>query len=186
MGWMITGVLMGIGGTLAMDLWALLLRQVAGLPLPNWGNVGRWSVQVTKGQVFNDDIGAISPVAGETGIGWAVHYGVGIFYGVLFLVIVGPGWPDRCGISAALGVLDPDHCRWLVSAATGHGTWLGSKQDRRPVARTSHGPCRTHRFCAGHVGRGFGGRRDGLRRGCTEAAPKNTRPDYTPLTSQIS
>lgn len=92
MGWMITGVLMGIGGTLAMDLWALLLRQVAGLPLPNWGNVGRWSVQVTQGQVFNDDIGAISPVAGETGIGWAVHYGVGIFYGVLFLVIVGPGW----------------------------------------------------------------------------------------------
>ncbi len=92
MGWVITGILMGIGGTLAMDVWALLLKQVFGQPLPNWGNVGRWSAQVPKGRVFHDDIGAVAPVTGETGIGWAVHYGVGILYGVLFLAIFGPGW----------------------------------------------------------------------------------------------
>ncbi|WP_439123300.1 DUF2938 domain-containing protein [Marivita sp.] len=92
MDWLTTGVLMGIGGTLAMDIWALLLRQLVGMPLPNWGNVGRWSVQATKGQVFNDDISAVAPVTGETSIGWAVHYGVGIIYGVLFLVIFGPDW----------------------------------------------------------------------------------------------
>ena len=92
MGWVIVGVLMGIGGTLAMDVWAVILRQFFGQPMPNWGNVGRWATEVPKGRVFHDDIGSVSPVAGETGIGWAVHYGVGILYGVLFLMIAGPAW----------------------------------------------------------------------------------------------
>jgi len=94
MDWLTIGVLMGLGGTLAMDLWALLLRAFAGMPLPNWGNVGRWSAQVSRGRVFHESITAVAPVAGETGIGWAVHYGVGIVYGVLFLAIVGPDWLD--------------------------------------------------------------------------------------------
>ncbi|MGJ8602758.1 MAG: DUF2938 domain-containing protein [Marivita sp.] len=92
MGWLITGALMGIGGTVAMDIWAQVMRRITGQPLPNWGNVGRWAAQVPKGKVFHDDIGTVAHVESETAIGWAVHYGVGIIYGILFLVIAGPGW----------------------------------------------------------------------------------------------
>lgn len=86
------GVLMGIGGTLAMDVWAMALNRAVGLPLPNWGNVGRWAAHVPRGTVFHDSIADATPVARETGIGWAVHYGVGIVYGVVFLLFAGQGW----------------------------------------------------------------------------------------------
>lgn len=86
------GVLMGIGGTLAMDVWAVVLNRVAGLPTPNWGNVGRWAAHVPRGTVFHGSIARSAPVSGEVGIGWAFHYAVGIVYGVAFVIIAGPDW----------------------------------------------------------------------------------------------
>ncbi|EPX86939.1 DUF2938 domain-containing protein [Salipiger mucosus] len=91
-GWIWAGLAMGIGGTVAMDLWALALNRLAGQGMPNWANVGRWVVEVMRGRVFHDDIGAVSPVQGELALGWAFHYAVGAIYGALFLAIVGPGW----------------------------------------------------------------------------------------------
>lgn len=137
MHWLVTGVLMGAGGTLAMDLWALLLRQVAGMPLPNWGNVGRWSVQVTRGQVFHDDIGAVSHVDGESGIGWAVHYGVGILYGVLFLAIAGPSWLIDAAFLPlwVFSILTIAAGWFLLQPGMGLG-WAASKTDAPWRART--------------------------------------------------
>ncbi|MDH5798954.1 MAG: DUF2938 domain-containing protein [Paracoccaceae bacterium] len=88
----IAGVLMGVGGTVAMDIWALALNRIFGLPMPNWANVGRWSAGVLKGRVFNDDINAVPSVPGELALGWVVHYGVGIVYGVMLALIMGAGW----------------------------------------------------------------------------------------------
>lgn len=86
------GVLMGLGGTLAMDVWAIALNRAVGQPLPNWGNVGRWAAHVPRGTVFHDSISDAAPIPGETGIGWAVHYGVGVVYGVLFILLAGASW----------------------------------------------------------------------------------------------
>lgn len=83
---------MGLGGTLAMDVWALLLNRVAGQPLPNWANPGRWFGHVFRGQVFHDDIVTATPVAGEVSLGWFLHYGVGVIYGVLWALIAGASW----------------------------------------------------------------------------------------------
>lgn len=137
MGWLITGILMGIGGTLAMDIWALLLRRFAGMPLPNWGNVGRWSVQVTKGRVFHDNIGAVAPVAGETGIGWAVHYGVGILYGVIFLMIAGAEWLNGTAFFPlwVFSILTIAAGWFLLQPGMGLG-WAASKTDNPWRART--------------------------------------------------
>ncbi|WP_417206117.1 DUF2938 family protein [Antarctobacter sp.] len=92
MGVIWAGVLIGIGGTVAMDLWALLLNRLAGQGLPNWGNVGRWVGWLFRGRVFHDDIGAAAPVRGEVALGWAFHYFVGVVYGVVFALIVGRTW----------------------------------------------------------------------------------------------
>lgn len=86
------GILMGLGGTVAMDIWAELLARGFGQPRPNWGNVGRWSAHVSRGRVFHDDFGALAPVPGEFGIGWAVHYGVGALYGVIWALLAGSAW----------------------------------------------------------------------------------------------
>ncbi|MGB9142254.1 MAG: DUF2938 family protein, partial [Aestuariivirga sp.] len=51
-------LVIGIGGTAAMDVWALLLNAVFRLPLPNWGLVGRWFAHLAKGTFFHRDIAA--------------------------------------------------------------------------------------------------------------------------------
>ena len=88
-----TGVVMGVLGTLAMDVWAWVLG-LMGQPKPNWAMPGRWLGHVFRGTLFHDDIGAAEPVAGELGLGWALHYGVGVLYGVVFVLLAGPGWVE--------------------------------------------------------------------------------------------
>jgi len=87
-----TGVLMGVLGTAAMDLWGLALFRFAGLPLSNWAMPGRWAAHVLRGRVFHDAIAKAEPVPGELQIGWAFHYAVGIVYGVALAAIMGPAW----------------------------------------------------------------------------------------------
>ncbi|MCG6885558.1 MAG: DUF2938 domain-containing protein [Silicimonas sp.] len=86
-----TGIVMGVLGTLAMDLWALFLGAL-GQPKPNWAMPGRWLGHVMRGRVFHDDIGAAEPVERELALGWALHYGVGVIYGVVFVVLAGRDW----------------------------------------------------------------------------------------------
>lgn len=87
-----TGVLMGVCGTLAMDIWAEVLHRVAGQPRPNWAMPGRWLGRLPQGRVFHDSIAAVPPVSGELGLGWALHYGVGAIYGMIFALIAGVDW----------------------------------------------------------------------------------------------
>ena len=86
------GVLMGIGGTAAMDLWAWLLSKVAGQPFPNWAMPGRWLAHVGQGRLWHHDIAEAKEISGELALGWAFHYGVGILYGVIFVLLAGAEW----------------------------------------------------------------------------------------------
>lgn len=86
------GVLMGLAGTAAMDVWAMMLHRAAGLPKPNWAMPGRWFGHLFRGRVFHQDIKASAEVTDELRLGWAFHYGVGILYGVVFAVFAGAVW----------------------------------------------------------------------------------------------
>lgn len=86
------GFFMGLGGTIAMDIWAEVLARGFGQNRPNWANVGRWSSNALRGRVFHDDIGTVAPVSGELGLGWVVHYAVGIAYGVIWALLAGTAW----------------------------------------------------------------------------------------------
>ena len=78
-----TGLVMGVLGTLAMDLWALFLT-LFGQARPDWAMPGRWLGHVARGRVFHEDIGAAEPVAGERALG--------VLYGVAFVLLAGRGW----------------------------------------------------------------------------------------------
>lgn len=86
------GVLLGIGATALMDLWAILLHRAIGQPRPNWAMVGRWFWNLRSGTVFHRDIALAPPHPRELAIGWAAHYAVGIAYGIAFALIAGPAW----------------------------------------------------------------------------------------------
>lgn len=84
------GILMGLGGTIAMDIWAWILNRAGIAPKPNWAMPGRWTANLPK--LFHDDIAHVAEVKGELAIGWALHYGVGIAYGVIWALIGGAPW----------------------------------------------------------------------------------------------
>ena len=111
---LLIGALMGIGGTAAMDVWAWGLSRFAGQAFPNWAMPGRWLAHAVRGRVWHDDIGASAVVEGELRLGWAFHYGVGLIYGVIFLLLAGAGW---LAVPAFLPL-------WLFSLATIAAGWF--------------------------------------------------------------
>lgn len=86
------GILIGLGATIVMDIWAFVLSMMPGQSRPNWGPVGRWFWHLRHGQVFHDDIAKSTPYAHEVALGWIGHYAVGILYGVIFAFYVGADW----------------------------------------------------------------------------------------------
>lgn len=88
----ISGILIGIGGTIAMDIWAVVLWKVFGQNAPNWAPVGRWFWHLGDGKVFHDSIANAEPYANEQALGWFSHYAVGIVYGIALALFMGPAW----------------------------------------------------------------------------------------------
>ncbi|WP_227320806.1 DUF2938 domain-containing protein [Acidisoma silvae] len=86
------GLLIGIGATILMDIWAFILAAFPGQSRPNWRPVGRWVGHLGNGRVFHDDIAAAAPFALENSMGWVFHYVVGALYGAILVALTGPGW----------------------------------------------------------------------------------------------
>lgn len=84
-------VLIGIGATMVMDLWTALLKAL-GYPTLNYALVGRWAGHLMRGQLAHASIGKAAPVRGELLLGWAIHYGVGIAFAALLMLLCGTGW----------------------------------------------------------------------------------------------
>lgn len=88
----LTAVIIGIGGTVVLDLWAALLSRFVGVPATNWAMVGRWVGHMPAGRFVHENIGQAAPVSGELAIGWIVHYVIGIAYGLLLVWLWGAEW----------------------------------------------------------------------------------------------
>ncbi|WP_230530213.1 DUF2938 domain-containing protein [Microvirga roseola] len=97
-------VLIGVGATALLDLWALLLQRFFRIPAPNWKLVGRWFCHITEGRVFHDDITLARPFPHEHAVGWLGHYAVGIVYAGLLLIFARPDWPAAPSLVPALAV----------------------------------------------------------------------------------
>lgn len=88
----IGGILIGIGGTVIMDVWAFILGMMPGQSKPSWKLVGRWFWHLRDGRIFHNDIAKSTPYKHEVALGWAGHYAVGILYGVIFALYGGSAW----------------------------------------------------------------------------------------------
>ncbi|MDE1158151.1 MAG: DUF2938 domain-containing protein [Neorhizobium sp.] len=88
----LAGVAMGIGATILMDLWAILLHLVFAQAKPNWAPAGRWFRHLANGQVFHDNIATAPLYRHELALGWIGHYAVGIVYGIVLALVMGPAW----------------------------------------------------------------------------------------------
>lgn len=122
------GIAMGIGGTVFMDIWAIVLNRLFNQPAPNWGPVGRWFWHLPKGKIFHDSIANAAPYAHEKALGWASHYAVGILYGLILALIVPAGWFEAPTflLSWIVGIITVGAGWFLLQPGLGLG-WAASK-----------------------------------------------------------
>ena len=108
------GFFMGLCATLAMDLWAVIQHRIWNFPLPNWAMPGRWFAYLSHGRFFHQDIGQTKEIPNELALGWLFHYGVGVAYGTVFLLIVGAEW-----------LMQPDFLSaWIFALVTIAAGWF--------------------------------------------------------------
>ena len=85
-------VMIGVGATIVMDLWAILLKRTFSIPSLGYQVVGRWLANMPSGKFRHDNILKVAPMPGEAVIGWTAHYVIGVLFAALLLATVGLGW----------------------------------------------------------------------------------------------
>ena len=153
----LNGVLIGLGATLAMDVWAVLVGLLPGQSGPNWALPGRWFREVSRGRVVHDDIAAAPPYVHEVRLGWIGHYAVGVVYGVVFALIMGPGWFAAPTLPAGLDLRDRHHRGGLVPDAARHGAGMGRLRHAGSAARAGDGAAGAYGVRSRVVGKCGGG-----------------------------
>lgn len=95
-------IVLGIGATLLMDLWALARKRLFGVPALDYGLVGRWLGHMRHGRFRHVAIGKAPSVRGERPLGWVFHYLTGLAFAGVFLALVGGEWLQRPTLWPAL------------------------------------------------------------------------------------
>ena len=103
-----SAVAIGVGATVVMDLWALLLRRGFGVASLDLALLGRWIGHLARGRVRHESIARSASVRHERVIGWTAHYTIGVAFAALLLAIWGPDWLNQPTLIPAL----------IVSSAT--------------------------------------------------------------------
>ncbi len=129
---MISVLVLGIGATLVMDLWGLVRRALFGVPTPDYRLVGRWLAHMRHGQFVHRPIAASAPVAGESLLGWAFHYTVGIAFAALLVGLEGRAWMAQPTLLPALAVGLATVVAPLLLLQPGMGTGIAASKVPRP------------------------------------------------------
>lgn len=93
----------GIGATALFDLWQQFLRFALRGPAPSWKLAGRWFAYMPRLKfVHPNGIAQSAPIAGESAVGWIMHYVVGILFAGIVLAIWGTSWARQPTFGPAL------------------------------------------------------------------------------------
>lgn len=96
-------VFIGIGATIIMDLWLMLLKRL-GVPTLDMGFIGRWVGHLLRGQVAHASIRQSPGIPGERVWGWLTHYAVGIAFAALLVLVQGLAWTESPSLLPAVVV----------------------------------------------------------------------------------
>lgn len=96
------GILVGLGATLLIDLWGLLLRRGFGIVSLNYCLLGRWVLHMPGGTFTHRSIAAAEPRKFECAAGWTAHYSIGAMFAVIFVLIAPAGWLSQPTLTPAL------------------------------------------------------------------------------------
>ena len=129
-------VLIGMGATFIMDIWAFFLKYFFSIPSLDYAMVGRWIGHFPKGHLVHKNITEVPPIRGERIIGWSAHYAIGIAFAGLLLILWGLDWAHRPTLFPALfiGIVTVVAPFFLMQPCLGFGM-AASKTPRPNVSR---------------------------------------------------
>ena len=81
-------IVVGVIATVVLDLWQLALKLLFGVSSASWAHVGRWVSHFTRGRLYHQAIGEAEPFRYEAATGWIVHYGTGVVYAAIYLILM--------------------------------------------------------------------------------------------------
>lgn len=82
----------GVGASLIMDAWNLVLKRTLGVPSLNYCLLGRWVLHMPAGTFRHAKITSAAEKPLECPVGWLVHYTIGVTLAIGFLVLVSGDW----------------------------------------------------------------------------------------------
>lgn len=89
---LLAGALVGLGATLVMDAWTLLLKRAFSIPSLSYCLVGRWLRHMPAGTFKHASIGAAAPKPRECTVGWIAHYLIGAAFAVALVAVAPAEW----------------------------------------------------------------------------------------------
>lgn len=125
-------VLIGIGATVAMDLWLLLLKRLQ-VPTLDFALLGRWAGHAARGRWTHEAIAKSPPLRGERAVGWIVHYAIGIAFAGLLAGVAGLAWTKAPTPLPALAVGVATVMAPLFVMQPAMGAGFASSRTRTPV-----------------------------------------------------
>jgi len=100
--YVVEAVLVGLGATLLIDLWALFLRRAFSIPSLSYCLLGRWVLYIPAGTIMHESITATPRKPHECTVGWITHYMIGVTFALLFILLVSGSWLARPTLLPAL------------------------------------------------------------------------------------
>jgi hypothetical protein len=97
-----SAIAIGIGATLAMDLWNLFLKRTFSIPSLNYCFLGRWVRHMPAGTLRHASIAAAPQKPLECTVGWIAHYTIGVVFALVFVVLTSGDWLARPTVLPAL------------------------------------------------------------------------------------
>ena len=131
-------VLAGIGATALMDAWSLVRRRAFGVPLPDYGLVGRWLGHMRHGRFRHASIAAAAPVAHERLLGWSAHYLTGIAFAALLPLLFGADWLRHPTLAPAMAVGVGTVAAPFLLMQPGMGAGVAARHTPRPAVARLH------------------------------------------------
>ena len=98
----ISAIAVGMGATLVMDLWNLLLKRAFGIPSLDYCLLGRWVRHMPEGTFRHASIAAAPSKPLECPTGWVAHYTIGIVFALALVVATSGAWLARPTLPLAL------------------------------------------------------------------------------------
>jgi hypothetical protein len=95
-------IAVGLGATLCIDAWSMLLKSAFGVRSLDYCLLGRWILHMPKGKFSHDTIADSAKKSHECKIGWTAHYSIGVGFSALFVLLMSERWLAHPSLLPAL------------------------------------------------------------------------------------